>query len=50
MPLDEIPLYLNNSDMEVASMLLKRLNEMNQEIENIKNQESIIIQLLKSNN
>jgi len=48
-PLNEMSWHLNNSDIEVVSMLMKRLNDMNKEIENIKNQQSIIIKLLKSN-
>ena len=48
-PLNEIVKYLETSEMEASSMLLKRLNELNQEIENIKKQQDVIIKLLNSN-
>jgi DNA-binding transcriptional MerR regulator len=47
--LSEITMHLEMPEIDVASMLLKRLNEMNKEIENIKNQQGVIIKLLKNN-
>jgi MerR family transcriptional regulator, thiopeptide resistance regulator len=47
-PLNEIFKCLVASEMEISSLLLKRLDEINQEIENIKKQQDVIIKLLKS--
>lgn len=45
-PLNEIARYLDAPESDISSILLKRLNEMNHEIEAIKNQQEIIVKLL----
>lgn len=48
-PLNEISRYLKTQESDISSILLKRLNEMNNEIEKIKNQQEIIVRLLQNN-
>ena len=48
-PLDEIQKHLQTSQAEISSMLLKRLNELNQEINHMKKQQNVIIRLLNEN-
>ena len=47
-PLAEISNLLNAANVEVTALLLKRLGELNKEIEGIKKQQNIIIKLLES--
>ncbi len=44
--LNEIAKYLDAQESDISSILLKRLNEMNHEIEGIRNQQEIIVRLL----
>ena len=48
LPLDDIPPLLSADNFNISAMLLKRLNDLNQEIESIKSQQDIIISLLKN--
>ena len=48
LPLDEIPSLLSADNFNISAMLLKRLNDLNREIESIKSQQDIIIRLLKN--
>lgn len=48
-PLNEISAYLKTQGSDISSILLKRLNELNINIENIKKQQKIIINLLQNN-
>lgn len=48
-PLKEISEYLLTDEYDISSVLLKRLHDMNTEIESIKKQQEIIIVLLKNN-
>lgn len=47
-PLAEIANLLNAADLEVTALLLKRLGELNKEIEIVKNQQNVIIKLLEN--
>jgi DNA-binding transcriptional MerR regulator len=47
--LDEISGFIKLPESDISSILLKRLNELNTDIESIKNQQKIIINLLQSN-
>lgn len=47
-PLPEISKYLNAGETDISSILLKRLNELNIEIEKIKEQQRIIINILQN--
>jgi DNA-binding transcriptional MerR regulator len=47
LPLDEIPPLLACDDMNISTILIKRLTDLNKEIESIKSQQEIIIRLLK---
>jgi DNA-binding transcriptional MerR regulator len=47
-PLAEIANLLNAANLEVTALLLKRLGELNKEIEVVKKQQNIIIKLLEN--
>lgn len=47
-PLEEITTLLEANDMNIASVLLKRLGELNSEIETIKNQQDMIVRIIRS--
>lgn len=47
-PLAEIANLLDAANLEVAALLMKRLGELNNEIEAVKKQQSIIIKLIES--
>lgn len=47
-PLAEIANLLNAANLEVTALLLKRLGELNKEIEAVKKQQNIIIKLLEN--
>lgn len=47
-PLAEIANLLNAADLDVTSLLFKRLGDLNQEIVSIKKQQDIIIKLLEN--
>lgn len=45
-PLADIQKHLDNQVSEMSSLLLKRLNELNSQIQSIKDQQAVIIKLL----
>ncbi len=47
-PIAEIANLLNAANLEVTALLLKRLGELNKEIEAVKKQQNIIIKLLEN--
>lgn len=48
--LKEIKKCIDSADTDISSILLKRLNVLNTQLENIKKQQEVIIKLLKQNN